>query len=372
MYLCVRFYVKKSHSLVTLVYTFFTKNHKYIVMLNKIITLNEYIAQKQKDFSYATGELSGLLQDIALAAKIVNREVNKAGLVNILGTTGDSNVYGEQVKKLDIFANDQFIRSLRTSGECCGVASEEEDTFIAFENEKAKNANYVVCMDPLDGSSNIDVNISIGTIFGIYRRLSPVSETCNIDDFLQKGRELVAAGYVIYGSSTMLVYSAGEKVNGFTLDPSLGEFCLSHYDIKIPKKGKIYSINESYKHRFSESVNEFIEYCKEEDKATNRPYSSRYVGSMVTDFHRNLIKGGIFMYPAMKSHPNGKLRLLFEGAPMAYLVEKAGGRAKTGYANILDIKPTEVHQRVPIFIGSEDMVEKMQAFIEKYESVSSL
>ena len=347
-------------------------SHNKIVMLNKIITLNEYITQKQKDFSYATGELSALLQDIALAAKIVNREVNKAGLVNILGATGDSNVYGEQVKKLDIFANDQFIRSLRTSGECCGVASEEEESFIAFENEQAKNAHYVVCMDPLDGSSNIDVNISIGTIFGIYRRVSPVSEKCSLDDFLQKGRELVAAGYVIYGSSTMLVYSAGEKVNGFTLDPSLGEFCLSHHDIKIPKKGKIYSVNESYKYSFSKSVNAFIEYCKEEDKATNRPYSSRYVGSMVTDFHRNLIKGGIFMYPAMRNHPNGKLRLLYEGCPMAYLVEKAGGRATTGYADILDVQPTDVHQRVPIFIGSEDMVEKIESFIQKYESVSSL
>jgi len=331
----------------------------------KVVTIEEFIVKQQGGFPNATGELSGLLRDIGLAAKIVNREVNKAGLVDILGITGTSNSSGEEVKKLDIFANDQFISALRTSGECCGLASEESDDFVVLESENAQNAKYVVCIDPLDGSSNIDVNVSIGTIFSIYKRLSDPSGDCTLDDFLQPGRDIVAAGYIIYGSSTMLVYSTGQDVNGFTLDPSIGEFCLSHPAIKVPKKGLYYSINESYQHRFPKAVNDFVAYCKCEDEKTNRPYSARYIGSMVADFHRNLIKGGIFMYPSMRDYPNGKLRLLFECNPMAFIVEHAGGVASNGQKRVLDIMPTELHQRCPIFIGSTDLVRKAEHFIFK-------
>ncbi len=338
---------------------------------NKVITLNEFIVNKQWEFPFATGELTSLLHDIVFAAKLVNREVNKAGLVDILGTTGDSNVHGEEVKKLDMFAHEIFLSSLRTSGECCGVASEESTGFISFKGAESRKAKYVVCIDPLDGSSNIDVNVSIGTIFSIYERISTEDVSCNIDDFLQMGRKQVAAGYVLYGSSTMMVYTTGYGVNGFTLDPSIGEFCLSHRDIKIPAKGKIYSINESYRARFSKSINQYVDYCKEEDKASNRPYSSRYIGSMVADFHRNLIKGGIFMYPAMTKYPNGKLRLLYECNPMAFLVEQAGGMATNGYERILDLQPTALHQRSPIFIGSPDMVKKVGEFINQERLVTT-
>jgi len=333
------------------------------MILNKVVTLEEFIVKQQKSYPDATGELSGLLRDIGFAAKIVNREVNKAGLVDILGIAGHSNSSGEEVKKLDVFAHEQYIRALRTSGECCGVASEESESYIAFEREAAQNAKYVVCIDPLDGSSNIDVNVSIGTIFAIYKRVSDAG-ICDVNDFLQQGNRLVAAGYVIYGSSTMLVYTTiGSKVNGFTLDPSIGEFCLSHPNLSIPSKGRIYSINESYWHRFPKAVNDFIVYCKGEDASTNRPYSSRYIGSMVADFHRNLIKGGIFIYPAMRGYKNGKLRLLFECNPMAFIVEHAGGKASNGTSRILDIVPTELHQRTPIFIGSKEMVEMAEQFI---------
>ncbi len=328
----------------------------------KVMTLNEFILQSQKGFPFATGELSNLLYDISFAAKIVNREVNKAGLVDILGTTGNVNVQGEEVKKLDVFAHEQFLSSLRISGHCKGVASEECDDFIDFDNKHAEGAKYVVCIDPLDGSSNIDVNVSIGTIFAIYRRVSTTPH-CTLEDFLQPGNQLVASGYVIYGSSTMLVYTTGTRVNGFTLDPSIGEFCLSHENIKTPEKGKIYSINESYQQRFSPGVNEFIRHCKEEDKAEGRPYSSRYIGSLVADFHRNLIKGGIYIYPSLSNRPKGKLRLLYECNPMAFLIEQAGGRATNGHQRILDIQPTKLHQRSPLYIGSNDMVNKAEDFI---------
>lgn len=328
-----------------------------------LTTLNEFIIQSEHNFPDATGKLTAVLQDLTLAAKIVNREVNKAGLVDILGAAGSTNVQGEEVKKLDVFANDQFIRCLKNGGQCAGIASEENDDFIAFDTHNAKNAKYVVCMDPLDGSSNIDVNVSIGTIFGIYERISPIGEPCTIADFLQKGTQLVAAAYVVYGSSTMLVYSTGEGVNGFTLDPSIGEFCLSHPNIQTPKQGKIYSINEANRAKYPESINEFVDYCKVLDKATKRPYSARYIGSMVADLHRNLIKGGVFIYPAMTTHPNGKLRLLYECNPMAFLVEKAGGTASNGEQRILDLQPTRLHQRTPIFIGSTNMVEKALSFV---------
>ncbi|MGH7792619.1 MAG: class 1 fructose-bisphosphatase, partial [Thermodesulfobacteriota bacterium] len=307
-----------------------------------VVTLDEFIIQRQEEFQYAKGELSRLLRDIGLAAKIVNREVNKAGLVDILGTTGATNVQGEDVKKLDVFANKRFIAALKLGGECCGIASEENEDLIIIQDEISKDAKYVVALDPLDGSSNIDVNVSVGTIFSIYRRVSS-SGPSTIEDFLQKGSEQAAAGYIVYGSSTMLVYTTGFGVNGFTLDPSIGEFCLSHPDMCIPKAGKIYSINQGNFISFPEGVKEYVRYCKQEDKATNRPYSLRYIGSLVADVHRNLIRGGIFIYPATKDTPRGKLRLLYECNPMSFIVEQAGGRATDGFRRILDIEPEELH-----------------------------
>ncbi len=328
----------------------------------KVITLDEFIFEKERDFPFSTGELSGLLRDIGFAAKIVNREVNKAGLVDILGTTGISNTTGDEVKKLDLFANEQFITSLQVSGECCGVASEEMDSFLPISTEDGKNAKYVVTLDPLDGSSNIDVNVAIGTIFSIYRRQSFFG-TCTLEDFLQKGSRQVAAGYIIYGSSTMMVYTTGNGVNGFTLDPSIGEFCLSHPDIKMPSTGKIYSVNQGNFLKFEQPIKDYITFCQSEDKATNRPYSLRYIGSLVADIHRNLMYGGIFMYPATQGAPQGKLRLLFECFPMAFIVEQAGGKASDGVRRILDIEPSDLHQRSPVFMGSRSMVEKVEEFI---------
>jgi len=329
---------------------------------SKVITLDDFIINRQGEFPYATGELSSLLRDIGVASKIVNREVNKAGLVDILGSTGDSNVHGEQVKKLDVYANEQFISSLSTGGEVCGIASEENEEIIPIDNAVSKNAKYVVSMDPLDGSSNIDVNVSIGTIFSIYRRVS-LKGPATKADFLQKGTEQVAAGYIIYGSSTMLVYTTGHGVNGFTLDPSIGEFCLSHPNITIPEDGKIYSLNEGYYDKFPKGLKDYIHYCKAVDHGTNRPYSLRYIGSMVADFHRNLIKGGLFVYPPTASNPSGKLRLLYECNPMAFVVEQAGGAATDGYKRILEIKPEELHQRTPLFIGSKRDVEECLKFL---------
>jgi fructose-1,6-bisphosphatase I len=334
-----------------------------------VVTLDEFIIQMQMDLPHAQGELSRLLRDIGLAAKIVNREVNKAGLVDILGTTGTINVQGEEVKKLDVFANKRFIAAFKLGGECCGIASEENESIIVIEDEISKKAKYVVALDPLDGSSNIDVNISVGTIFSIYRRISP-SGPCNTDDFLQKGSEQVAAGYVIYGSSTMLVYTTGRGVNGFTLDPSIGEFCLSHRNMVIPKTGKIYSINQGNFVTFPEGVKQYVRYCKQADKTTKRPYSLRYIGSMVADIHRSLIIGGIFIYPPTKDSPNGKLRLLYECNPLSFIVEQAGGRASDGFRRILGIKPKELHQRTPIFIGSEEMVRKAEEFMKEHSSAA--
>ncbi len=328
-----------------------------------IVTLDEFIIQKQVDFSCAKGELSRLLRDIGLAGKIVNREVNKAGLVDILGTTGATNAQGEEVKKLDVFANKRFIAALKLGGECCGIASEENEDIVVVEDGVSKNAEYIVALDPLDGSSNIDVNVSVGTIFSIYRRISSGGPSA-LEDFLQKGSDQVAAGYIIYGSSTMLVYTTGRGVNGFTLDPSIGEFCLSHPNMQIPRTGKTYSINQGNFISFPEGVKQYIRYCKQEDKATKRPYSLRYIGSMVADVHRNLINGGIFIYPPTKDAPNGKLRLLYECNPLSFIVEQAGGRATNGFERILDIQPKELHQRTPIFIGSEEMVLKAEEFMK--------
>lgn len=334
----------------------------------RVIVLEEYIVNKQKEFPRATGDLSAILRNIGVAGKIVNREVNAAGLVDILGSIGRTNIQGEDVMKLDEFANKEFISSLATSGLCAGITSEEDENVIVIDGHN--KAKYVVCIDPLDGSSNIDVNVSIGTIFSIYRRLNPDS-VCTTKDFLQKGINLMGAGYIIYGSSTMLVYTTGYGVNGFTLDPSIGEFCLSHANIRIPKNGSIYSINQGSYPKFSEGVRAYVDFCMGLNNANPKPYSLRYIGSMVADLHRNLIKGGIFMYPATTDAPKGKLRLLYECNPMAFIVEQAGGMATDGRKRILEIEPQELHQRTPIFIGSEEMVKKAEEFIEKYETIDA-
>jgi len=323
--------------------------------MSGITTLGQFIIEKQADFPYAKGELSRLLRDIGIASKIVNREVNKAGLVDILGAAGTVNIQGEGQQKLDVFANTQFISALTSGGECCIVATEEEDEFVPIDSPVSKNAKYIVCIDPLDGSSNIDCNVAVGTIFSIYRRKS-TNGVATLKDVLQKGTEQVAAGYVIYGSSTMLVYTTGKGVNGFTLDPSIGEFCLSHPNMRVPVNGNIYSINEGNYVHFPEGVKKYLKYAQVEDKETNRPYTSRYIGSMVGDVHRNLIKGGIYIYPTTASSPNGKLRLLYECNPMAFIIEQAGGIASDGFNRILDIQPQELHQRTAIFIGSPEMV----------------
>jgi fructose-1,6-bisphosphatase I len=325
-------------------------------------TLGQFIIEKQNEFPFAKGELSRLLRDIGIAAKVISREVNKAGIAEIIGDVGSVNIQGEDVKKLDLIGNEMFTTVLERGGEVCAFASEEEDNMIALKGTHSKNGNYVVCIDPLDGSSNIDVNVSIGTIFSIYRRVTPVGSEPTLADVLQPGSAVVASGYIIYGSSTMLVYSTGKGVNGFTLDNSIGEFCLSHPNIQSPKDGNIYSLNEGNAQDFPENVQNYISWCKEKDKETKRPYSARYIGSMVADLHRNLLKGGIFIYPPTAKAPNGKLRLLFECIPMAFIVEQAGGIATTGNQRILDIQPTELHQRVPIFIGSENMVKKALTF----------
>lgn len=340
-------------------------------MMSGIKTLGQFIIEKQLDFPYAKGELSRLLRDIGIASKIVNREVNKAGLVDILGDAGTTNIQGEGQKKLDIYANEQFISALTSGGECCIVATEEEDEFVPIDSPVSKNAKYIVCIDPLDGSSNIDVNVAVGTIFSIYRRKS-IDGNATLADVLQKGTDQVAAGYIIYGSSTMLVYTTGKGVNGFTLDPSIGEFCLSHPNMKIPEDGIIYSINEGNYVHFPEGVKKYLKYAQVEDLATNRPYTSRYIGSMVADIHRNLIKGGIYMYPTTASSPNGKLRLLYECNPMAFIIEQAGGIASDGLNRILDIVPTELHQRTSIFIGSPKMVKVAEELMSEFSPVHQL
>ncbi len=330
-------------------------------------SLGEFIVEKQADFPHAKGELSALLSAIKLASKIVNREINKAGLVDITGASGIENIQGEQQQKLDMFANEIFKNALIARGEVCGIASEEEDNYVFFDNQNSRNGNYVVLMDPLDGSSNIDVNVSVGTIFSIYRRVSPVDGPVNIDDFLQIGRKQVAAGYVIYGSSTMLVFTTGNGVHGFTYDPSIGMFCLSHESLSIPKNGKIYSINEGNYIKFPLGVKKYLKYCQVEDKPTNRPYTSRYIGSLVADFHRNLLKGGIYIYPPTAQTPSGKLRLLYECNPIAFLAEQAGALATDGYNPILDLEPTELHQRVPFFTGSPEMMETVHQFMTEFK-----
>jgi fructose-1,6-bisphosphatase I len=333
--------------------------------MHGVKTLGQFIIEKQADFPYAKGELSRLLRDIGIASKIVNRAVNKAGLVDILGDEGTVNVQGESQKKLDVYANEQFIAALQCGGECCIVASEENDEHINIESGVSINAKYIVAIDPLDGSSNIDVNVAVGTIFSIYRRQSTEGKA-TLADVLQKGTQQVAAGYVVYGSSTMLVYTTGKGVNGFTLDPSIGEFCLSHPNMTIPRDGYIYSVNEGNYVHFPEGVKQYIKYCQIEEAASQRPYASRYCGAMVADLHRNIIKGGIFLYPTTASAPKGKLRLVYECNPMAFIIEQAGGRATDGFSRILEKQPDTLHQRSPIFIGSENMVLKAEEMMRQF------
>ncbi len=328
-----------------------------------IVTLSEFIMERQADFPYASGDLSRLLADIGIASKIINHKVNKAGLQDILGAVGTTNIQGETQMKLDVFADNALINAIKWGGQVCGIGSEENDRYFAFDSEVHRKSKYVILFDPLDGSSNIDVNVSIGTIFSIFRRKSSIGDLANVNDFLQSGAEQVAAGYVIYGSSTMLVYTTGHGVNGFTLEPSIGEFCLSHENMQIPADGKIFSVNEGNLYACSSGVREYIDWCKQTDKKSGRPYSGRYIGSLVADFHRNLIKGGIYLYPGTKSSPQGKLRLMYEANPLAFIVEQAGGSATDGQQRIMDIKPKDLHQRTPLIIGSKNMVGKVLELI---------
>ncbi len=330
--------------------------------MGRLITLDEFIIKRQKDFPYASGELTALLRDIGLAAKLINREVNRAGLVNIIGLADSQNVSGDEVQKLDLYANERMIDFLGNSGECCGIASEELESFVSLPDIESKQAKYVVVIDPLDGSSNIDVNVSVGTIFGIYRRISPTGTPVTLEDFLQPGNKLVAAGYVTYGTSTILVYTTGNGVNGFTLDPSVGEFFLSHRNIRIPNKAKYYSVNQGYYLKFDLPMRRYIDHCN----ALN--LKLRYIGTMVSDIHRILFQGGVFLYPNTTDYPSGKLRLLYECNPMAFIVEQCGGKATTSTGErILDIPVHTLHQRSSIVCGSPFMVDEIKSFLELYQ-----
>lgn len=330
----------------------------------KVQTLDEFTIQQMRNFPNATGELSGLLRDIGLAAKRVNVEVNKAGLVDILGDAGTTNVQGEEVKKLDVYANDQFVGVLRHGISCAGIASEELDDILVFDDEISNNSKYVCLFDPLDGSSNIDVNVAIGTIFSVFPRVTPRGTPVMVADFLQQGIKQIAAGYVIYGSSTILVYATRRGVNGFTLDPSIGEFTLSHPDIQCPPAGKIYSVNHGNYFQYQQTVQQYITACQQKNETTKGPYTQRYIGSMVSDIHRNLIKGGIFMYPAITNRPAGKLRLMYECNPFAFIAEIAGGKATDGTQRILEIQPTAIHERTPFFVGSKLMMEELESYLK--------
>ena len=330
----------------------------------KIKTLTEFITDQQALNPGAKGDLSRLLNDIAIASKIVHREINKAGLVDILGEVGQENVQGESVKKLDLYANDQFIAAFKSGGECAAVASEEDEDIIILDGLNSQNGKYLVSIDPLDGSSNIDVNISVGTIFSVLQR-KDTNKTVTKEEFFVAGKEQIAAGYVIYGSSTMLVYTTGNGVNGFTLDPSIGEFCLSHPNIQTPVIGEIYSINEANLNTMSKGVKKYVSFCQQLDDNKNRTHTARFMGSLVADFHRNLLKGGIYIYPKTTAAPLGRLRLLYECAPLAWIAEEAGGKATDGTQRILDIVPTDLHQRTPYFIGSTQMVEKAESYMNE-------
>ncbi len=331
--------------------------------MKKIITLDEFIIKSQTRYSDSTGQLTRLLRDVGIAAKIINREVNLAGLVNILGLAETENATGDEVKKLDVFANERMIECLTNSGEVCGIASEELEDILNVPSVAGKESNYVIVMDPLDGSSNIDVNVSVGTIFSIFRRKSPANGPCNINDFLQLGSDLVASGYVLYGTSTLIVYTTGDGVNGFTLDPSIGEFCLSHPNIRIPEDGGYYSVNQGYYLKFDLEMRRYIDHCSDQNLGL------RYIGSMVSDIHRIMFHGGIYLYPSTRKYPLGKLRLLYECAPLAMIVEQAGGSAITcDLKRILDVQPKELHERCTIAIGSPKMVTEMKEFVLKYSA----
>ncbi len=331
--------------------------------VGELKTLEQFIIERQEEFPHSTGEFSRLLRDISLAAKIVNRNVRRAGLVDVLGESGQINVQGEVQKKLDKLAHEEFLRALRRGGECSLIGSEEHAEAIPLKPNGHRSGKYIVLLDPLDGSSNTDVNASMGTIFSIYRLPEGVEEP-SLEHALQPGTRQVGAGYVLYGSSTMLVYTTGHGVNGFTLDPSIGEFLLSHPNMKIPRTGKIYSVNEGNYCSWSKGLKQYMQWMKQKDKATGRPYTLRYIGAFVADFHRNLIKGGIYFYPASHKDPQGKLRLMYEANPMAFIVEQAGGRASDGFRRIMEIQPEKLHQRTPLFIGSEEMVKMAEAFIQ--------
>lgn len=325
-------------------------------------TLGEFLIGRPEEFEYDNAELSQLLNAIRLAGKVVSHEIRKAGLVDITGTIGTTNVQGEEQKKLDIFANEAFINTLTNRDIVCGIVSEENDEMISISGADNRNRNkYVVVIDPLDGSSNIDSNITVGTIFGIFRRVSPVGTPVTVEDFLQPGNLQVAAGFIAYGTSTMMVYTTGNGVNGFTLNPAIGTYYLSHPSIKVPEQGNIYSVNEGGYVHFPKGVKEYIKFCQQEEE--DRPYTSRYVGSMVADVWRTMLMGGIYFYPQSTGKPEGKLRLLYECNPFAFLIEQAGGMATNGKQRIMDIKPTDIHQRMPFFGGSKDMVEKAMSFM---------
>ncbi|NND72794.1 MAG: class 1 fructose-bisphosphatase [Rhodothermales bacterium] len=326
-------------------------------------TLEQFIIERQNQFPMSTGAFSRLIRDLSVAGKIVNRDMRRAGLVDISGATGMVNVQGEVQQKMDALAHSEFVRALKRGGECCLIGSEEHAEAIPLQtNNQEEGGEYIVLLDPLDGSSNIEVNVSVGTIFSIYKLPSGVVEP-SLDDALQSGTEQIAAGYIVYGSSTMFVYTTGNGVNGFTLDPSIGEFLLSHPNIRIPHQGTSYSINEGNYNSFEEGLKEYIKWMQLTDPVDNRPYSTRYIGSFVSDFHRNLLKGGLYIYPSTEKNPEGKLRLMYEANPMAFIVEQAGGLASTGTQRVLEVTPDRLHQRVPLYIGSNDMVLAAEAFL---------
>lgn len=328
-------------------------------------TLEQFIIEQEDRFPHSTGAFSRLLRDISLAAKIVNRDMRKAGLIDIYGSTGETNVQGEVQQKMDALAHREFVLALRRGGECCLIGSEEHAEAIPLSTHAEGDGKYIVLLDPLDGSSNIDVCVSVGTIFSVYRLPDGYDkDEPELDAALQSGTEQVAAGYVVYGSSTMLVYTTGNGVNGFTLDPSIGEFLLSHPDLQTPKRGNIFSVNAGYYHSFEDGLRNYLDWMQEYDPETNRPFKTRYIGSFVSDFHRNLLKGGIYMYPATQSNPKGKLRLMYEANPMAFIAEQAGGAATDGTQRILEKTPEKLHERTPLFIGSKNMVDRAKAFLQ--------
>lgn len=340
--------------------------------LDDFKTLEQFILEQQDRFPHSTGAFSRLLRDLGLAAKIVNREMRKAGLNDIYGSTGQKNVQGEVQQKMDVLAHREFVLALRRGGECCLIGSEEHAETIPINPSSGEDGKYIVLLDPLDGSSNIDVCVSVGTIFSVYR-LAEAYETSepSVEAALQAGTEQVAAGYVVYGSSTMLVYTTGDGVNGFTLDPSIGEFLLSHPDLRTPERGRIFSINSGYYHSFDAGLRNYLDWLQASDPETNRPAKTRYIGSFVSDFHRNLLKGGIYMYPGTQANPNGKLRLMYEANPMAFIAEQAGGRASDGSSRLLEKTPQKLHERTPLFVGSKAMVERAEAFLQEGEAVPS-